>query len=129
VHASPTVLRDDHTFGFSFLPYQPTFAEFLPLANQEIQTVKGGSGLCLTENTGRVDVIHFSSIPWITFTALTHARSFTYKDSVPKISFGKYFPEQDKLWLPVSITVHHGLMDGYHVGQYLATFQELLNQE
>ncbi|QMU29838.1 chloramphenicol acetyltransferase [Adhaeribacter radiodurans] len=128
IHASPTVLRDDKTFGFAFLPYQPTFGEFLTFANQAIQIVKATSGLCLTDNTGRVDVIHFSSIPWVSFTGLTHARSFTFKDSVPKISFGKYFWEQDKLWLPVSITVHHGLMDGYHVGEYLTTFQELLNQ-
>ncbi|WP_153630553.1 CatA-like O-acetyltransferase [Prolixibacter sp. SD074] len=28
--------------------------------------------------------------------------------------------------MPVSVSVHHGLMDGYHVGPFLTTFQELL---
>jgi chloramphenicol O-acetyltransferase type A len=91
IHASPTVLRDDKTFGFSFLPFQPKFPDFENSANAAIQEVKAGSGLNLNENTGRMDVIHYSSIPWITFTGLSHARSFSFKDSVPEITFGNIF--------------------------------------
>ncbi|RDC66438.1 CatA-like O-acetyltransferase [Adhaeribacter pallidiroseus] len=127
IHASPTVLRDDKTFGFSFLEYQPDFSEFAHMANAAIQEVKASSGLNLNQNTGRPDVIHYSAIPWITFTGLSHARSFSFKDSVPKITFGKYFWDQNKLLLPVSISVHHGLMDGYHVSEFLKKYQELLN--
>jgi chloramphenicol O-acetyltransferase type A len=32
--------------------------------------------------------IHFSAIPWLNFTSLSHARSYTFPDSSP-ISFGK----------------------------------------
>ncbi|QNF31992.1 chloramphenicol acetyltransferase [Adhaeribacter swui] len=128
IHASPTVLRDDTTFGFSFFEFQADFKNFAEGANRAIEKIKALSGLGLNENTGRLDVIHYSAIPWVSFTSLSHARSFTYKDSVPKITFGKYFWEQDKLWLPVSLTVHHGLMDGYHVGEFFKKFQDLLNE-
>lgn len=128
IHASPTVLRDDKTFGFSFLTFQPDFSGFADLANVAIHKVKASTGLGLNENTGRLDVIHYSSIPWITFTGLSHARSFSFKDSIPKISFGKYFWEQNKLLLPVSVSVHHGLMDGYHVSEFMKTYQEFLNE-
>lgn len=127
IHASPTVLRDDKTFGFCLLEYQPDFSAFSDLANTAIQEVKAGSGLNLNENTSRLNVIHYSSIPWITFTGLTFARSFSFKDSIPKITFGKYFWEQNKLLLPVSLAVHHGLVDGYHVGEFFKYYQELLN--
>jgi chloramphenicol O-acetyltransferase type A len=30
-------------------------------------------------------VIHFSAIPWLDFTSLSHARSYTFPDSCPKI--------------------------------------------
>ncbi|MEL7004699.1 MAG: hypothetical protein AAFN93_18470 [Bacteroidota bacterium] len=30
--------------------------------------------------------------------------------------------------MPVSIHVHHGLVDGIHVGQYCDLFQKLLNE-
>ena len=29
--------------------------------------------------------------------------------------------------MPVSINVHHALMDGYHVGLFIEKFQKLLN--
>ena len=127
MHASPTVLRDDKTFGFSFLEYRSDFSEFEYSATAAIQEVKARSGLGLNENTSRLDVIHYSSIPWVTFTSLSYARSFSFKDSVPKITFGKYFWEKNKLLLPVSIAVHHGLVDGYHVGEFFKYYQDLLN--
>jgi len=99
---------------------------FVAKALPEIERVQQLEGLCFDEKTSRTDVIHYSSIPWIKFTALTHARHNAREDSVPKISFGQYREKNDKLLMPVSVTVHHGLMDGYHVGQFLTKFQELL---
>ena len=60
------------------------------------------------------------------FTGLTHARSFGHPDSCPKISVGQPYVEDAVTFLPVSINVHHGLADGYHMGQFLAAFQEQL---
>jgi chloramphenicol O-acetyltransferase type A len=30
--------------------------------------------------------------------------------------------------MPVSIHVHHALMDGFHVGQYIDLYQQLLSE-
>jgi chloramphenicol O-acetyltransferase type A len=75
------------------------------------------------------NVIHYSSIPWLNFTSLSHARAFSFKDSIPKISFGKMTEENGQRRMSMSIHVHHGLMDGYHVGEYVNLFQKLLNEE
>ena len=48
-------------------------------------------------------------------------------DSVPKISWGKYFTEGDKVLLPFSVQVHHALADGYHVGKYVNDLQKYLD--
>jgi len=128
VHASATIGRDDHTFGFSFIEFNEDFERFIKNGQEEIEAVKNSTGIRHTANAKRVDSIHYSSIPWYTFTGLTHARHFKYKDSVPKISFGKYTKTGDTLSLPIAIYVNHGLMDGYHIGQYLEEFQRLLNE-
>ena len=74
-------------------------------------------------------MIHFSAIPWLNFTSLSHARSYSYPDSCPKISFGKMTTlDNGKKMMPLSVHVHHGLMDGMHVGKFVALFQELMNQ-
>ncbi|MHA6249939.1 CatA-like O-acetyltransferase [Pontibacter sp. CAU 1760] len=125
VHASAVISRPNTTFGFSYINYQPTFEAFAEGAKAEIAQVQKSTGL-FPAVSGQ-DVIHFSSIPWINFTSVSHARAYSINDSCPKISFGKMTEENGRRQMAVSIHVHHGLMDGYHVGQYIDLFQELLN--
>lgn len=126
VDVSATIGRADGTFGFSYMEYAADFSEFKIIAEKEIETVSNstslfpiGSGDC---------VIHFSALPWIDFTSMSHARSFTFADSSPKISIGKMTESEGKRTMPVSIHVHHALMDGFHLGQFIERFQELLNE-
>jgi len=119
VHASSTISRPDKTFGFSFIPFVENFTDFSEDVKKETAAVAATSGLRLNENTRRNDVIHFSVLPWISFKGLTHARHFQYKDSVPKITFGKYYESGNKLFMPVSVNAHHGLMDALHVALFL----------
>ncbi len=128
IHASPTLSREDHTFGFGFIEYHTSFETFLTGATAEIKAVQQSSGLRLNNQTSRTDVIHFSAVPWVSFTGLTHARHFAYKDSVPKISVGKYVTQEGRLLLPVSVHAHHGLMDGYHVGKFFNELQLLFDE-
>ncbi|WP_299222437.1 chloramphenicol acetyltransferase [uncultured Aquimarina sp.] len=129
VHASATIGREDHTFGFSFIEFDEDFKVFRVQAQKEIEAVRNSTGLRHNDNAKRMDSLHISSIPWYNFTGISHARHFQYRDSVPKISFGKYTKEGSKINLPISIHVHHALMDGYHVGLYLEEFQRLLNED
>lgn len=62
-------------------------------------------------------------------TWIVPARAFSYKSSIPKISFGKMLTEGNKKLMPVSIHVHHALMDGFHVGAYIDLFQQLMNTD
>jgi len=127
VNASPTINRPDGTFGFAYMDYFEDEKEFYEKASAEIEKVKNTNSL-LPAVSGE-NVIHFSAIPWLDFTSISHARSFSHPDSCPKISFGRMTEnrENEKKEMPISIHVHHGLMDGYQVGLFIDKFQELLN--
>lgn len=128
VDVSATIGREDGTFGFSLIEYHPDFQIFERDANTEIERIQNTSGL-FTRSFDDDNLIHFSAIPWINFTSLSHARSYSYPDSCPKISFGKMITlENGKKTMAMSVHVHHGLMDGLHVGQFIDLFQELMNQ-
>lgn len=126
VDASSTVDRADGTFGFSHINYHEDFSEFKIIAETEMEAVRKSS--TLFPSVSGACVIHYSALPWINFTSMSHARSFTFADSSPKISFGKMTESEGKRSMPVSIHVHHALMDGYHVGQYIECFQNFLNE-
>lgn len=128
VDGSATIGRADHTFGFSLIEYNSDFAVFEQIATTEIERIQNTAGL-FTRAFEEDNVIHFSAIPWLDFTSISHARSYTFPDSCPKISFGKMtIFENGKKTMPMSIHVHHGLMDGFHVGQMVDYFQELMNK-
>lgn len=124
VHASPTINRPDGTFGFAYMDYYEDYQSFYAEAKKEIEKVQSSQGL-IPAISGE-DVIHFSSLPWINFKAVSHARNFSFKDSCPKITFGKITEQDSAKKMPVSIHVHHALMDGIHVGQFIDEFQRLM---
>lgn len=124
VHASPTINRPDGTFGFAYIDYYQDFKRFNNKAKKEIENVQNAKGL--KPAVSGENVIHFSSLPWIDFTSISHARSFSHADSCPKISFGKMTEKNEIKTMPVSVHVHHALMDGYHVSQFINEFQKLM---
>lgn len=125
VHGSPTIDRPDGTFGFAYINYTNDEALFYKNAKKEIEVVRASKGL--KPAISGENVIHFSAVPWLDFTAVSHARSYTFPDSCPKITFGKMVEENGSKRMAVSIHVHHGLADGYHVGLFVERFQELLD--
>jgi chloramphenicol O-acetyltransferase type A len=128
IDASATIGREDGTFGFSLIEYHPDLSIFEKTALAEIERIQSTTGL-FTRSFDDDNLIHFSSIPWLNFTSLSHARSYTFPDSCPKISFGKMITlDNSKKIMAMSVHVHHGLMDGLHVGQFVDHFQELMNQ-
>lgn len=126
VHASPTINRPDGTFGFAYLDFKEEYALFESEATKEIERVRESKGL-IPAVSGE-NVIHYSTIPWIDFTGLSIARCFKFKDSSPKITFGKMTKERHVRSMPMTVHAHHALMDGIHVGEYIGLFQNLLNR-
>lgn len=125
IHASATINREDGTFGFSFIVFDEDFDIFYQSAQSEIERIRSTNQLFPDRNG--VDCVHCSALPWINFTALSHARAYKNKDSVPKISFGKMTTVGPQLIMPCSVHVHHGLADGKDVGAFYELFQELLD--
>ncbi|RPA69048.1 chloramphenicol acetyltransferase [Cyclobacteriaceae bacterium YHN15] len=126
IDASPTINREDGTFGFSYMAFYENFEKFQSEGKQEIKRVRETPGL--KPAVEGENVIHYSSLPWINFTSISHARSFSFPDSSPKITFGKVIDSNDGLKMPVSVHAHHALMDGIHVAQFFNEFQKNLDR-
>ncbi len=126
IYAGSTILNDDETFNFCYFEYNSDFAAFNKNALVQIENSQNNS----VEFDGRnqeLNIIHFSTIPWISFTSFSNPRNYKTNDSIPKIVFGKYYEKEGRKYMPISVEVHHALMDGLHLGQYLEKLQNLLN--
>lgn len=126
INVSSTILRDDKTFGFSEVEYDENLNVFIENYNTEATRVKNLPGLITKEYSE--NLIHFSALPWVNFTSISHSRSFTLPDSCPKFSFGKMTEKNGRKKMSMSVHVHHGLVDGYHLGLFFEEFERLMNE-
>lgn len=121
IHAGTTLLLEDETFTFAYFDYTEDFTRFQAAAREAMAQVRANKGFDAQDD--RTDLIHYSTLPWVSFTSFSHARNWGKEDSVPKIVFGKATERNGQWLLPVSVEVHHALMDGLHVGRYLEKLQ------
>jgi chloramphenicol O-acetyltransferase type A len=129
VHSNVTVSRPDSTFGFCSVDFDPEFARFVTAAQSAMDRVRNSSGLGFNAITKRTNEIHFSVLPDIRFTGLTHARRLGPSHGEPKISVGQVRQENQRWTMPIAVFVHHGLVDGQHVAAFLQHAQHLFDSE
>ena len=79
IHGSATILRENKTFDFSYIPFDDNFNNFQENGYLEIERIQKTTGL--NPGVSGDDVIHFSSLPWINFSSISHARNYDYPDS------------------------------------------------
>ncbi|WP_142786198.1 CatA-like O-acetyltransferase [Changchengzhania lutea] len=124
IHASATLMRDDNTFGFSFIDFDNDLRIFINHLESEKRRIQNSTDLYPTKNG--LDCIHCSALPWLNFTGHKEPVSGEV-ESVPKVAFSQVTHENNRMVMNVSINVNHALVDGYHVGLFSKKFQHYLN--
>jgi chloramphenicol O-acetyltransferase type A len=120
-----TVMTEGDVFSFCPTNFMEDFTEFKNNALKEIEKVKNKA--LIEDEPGRDDLLYVTSIPWISFTSITHPVHIKAVDSIPRIAWGKYFDEAGRIKLPFSVQAHHALVDGIHVGQFFNDLQEIFD--
>ena len=125
VSPSFTMMTSKEVFSFCTVEFEEDYNEFYRSASREIEKAK--DQVSIKDEPGRDDLLYITSIPWVSFTSITHPIQMRPVDSIPRISWGKYFEEKVKVKLPLSVQAHHALVDGAHIGQYFMRLQEILD--
>ena len=122
INGGTTVLLPNESFAYAYFDFHLDFETFVAGMNKSVDEIKNDDGPL--KPTMRDDVIYHTTLPWISFTSFAHARTPGRGDSVPRFVFGKFTNESGRVMMPFSVEVHHALMDGLHVGRFLARFEE-----
>ena len=125
VHGGTIVLQPNESFNFAYFDYQQDFHSFIAAAQLSVDEA-GRDNKPLNPDPSE-NRIHFTVLPWFSFTSFAHARNLGREESIPKIAFGKFFEQHGRTLVPFSVEVHHALMDGLHVGRYVARAQEIID--
>jgi len=123
INGGTTVLLPNETFTYAYFDYHEDFQQFTAEAGAAIAKVRAEGSL---KPTMRYDLIYFTALPWVSFTSFAHARTPGRGESIPRIAFGKFLRDGDRIHLPISVEVHHALMDGLHLGRFFMALEEAL---
>jgi chloramphenicol O-acetyltransferase type A len=119
-----TVLLDDRTFSFCDARHFADFPAYREHAAAMIREVRERPDRATGEKHG---MFFISNLPWFSFTAITHPYSRQYA-SIPVIAIGRYFRRDGGLAVPIGVQVHHGLVDGLHVGEFYQTLESFCRE-
>ncbi|WP_210465854.1 CatA-like O-acetyltransferase [Rufibacter roseolus] len=124
---STTVLRHDHSISFVSLPHQSTLPEFCTHSRALILAAQAGKQLFIGHQGP--DLLHLTTLPWFKSAGIEHAYSVNPQETgVPKIAFGQLEVQPGKVTLPMSVSLHHALADGYHVHLFLQQMESVINR-
>jgi chloramphenicol O-acetyltransferase type A len=125
IHGGTIVLQPNESFNFAYFDYHQDFGTFIGEARESVEAAS--RVIRPLQPDPSENRLHFTVLPWLSFTSFAHARNLGREESIPKIAFGRFFEENGRTLLPFSVEVHHALMDGLHVGRYVTRVQELLD--
>lgn len=122
---SHTVALEDETYCYCTLDSAMPFSDYLPYALQAQENAKGQTGI--EESADEIwDKLFISTLPWVSYTSLIQPVPIP-ADSNPRITWGRYFSQDGKFFLPVSVLCHHALVDGIHISKFYGHLSQWLH--
>lgn len=119
-------MRPNETFAYGQLVKMDDFESFSKqMENEKRRIINRGT---LHDFERLPNITHFSVLPWTDFLSLSHARKYGDNDSIPKITFGKITETNGVHSMPMSVHVHHALVDGKDVADFVNLLQEKLQE-
>ncbi|MGD9886938.1 MAG: CatA-like O-acetyltransferase [Bacilli bacterium] len=127
IHPAFTVMTDAGIYDNCDVEMQP-FSLYLLAIKEKMEATKKGEIPPFNDlMEQRMDQFYISSIPWIDFSSATHPMPGNDFDSVPRILWGKYHEENQKMVISLQIQAHHALIDGYPYSLGVLTIQKMVN--
>lgn len=123
-HPACTVLLEDETFVFAYFDMHERFETFRANADALLQRLRRADP-GLDPQPERDDVVYCSVLPWLGFSSFRHARAGE-PDSIPRLVLGRHTAVGGRRSMPLSIEAHHALVDGLHVGRFVASLESRL---
>ncbi len=124
IHPSFTDMSEgSELFKIVTVDMEDTINSFVVKAKKKANNQKDYFGI----EEPRQDVTYITCIPWVSFTNMSHTITLNKDDAIPRLAWGKYFKENEKILMPFSLQAHHAFVDGVHMGKYFDVLQQHMN--
>ncbi len=130
VHPGVPILCEGDVFRFSLLTYYDSFDRFAHEASEMMELGRRAESLLpssfMRDGVPRDDLLYCTTLPWFSFSGMFHPVGPDPMDSVPRIAWGRFEEQGNKLVMPLNVQAHHALVDGIHVGKLFKRVEDLI---
>ena len=128
IHPNYTIFHpEDHTFSDCWTYYDSEFEKFYDEMRRDIENAKSVRGVKAKEGQP-MNFFCISCIPWLNYTGYSTSTSGDRVALFPIITFGKYEEIDGRYTLPLTLTIAHAAMDGWHTAKFFQEMQKELDQ-
>ncbi|MCI7473280.1 MAG: type A chloramphenicol O-acetyltransferase [Clostridiales bacterium] len=124
VHPCYTIFhKDSETFSNLWTAYIADYEAFCRAYRQDQQQY-GGNHSMMAKPDVPPNAFPVSMLPWESFDGFQLNLQKGYRYLLPIFTMGRYEREGERCRMPISIQVHHGACDGFHVCRLLSELKE-----
>ena len=125
LHPTYTIFNDiTKTFSSIWTIFDERFGKFYESCVRDIERY-GKSTELFPKDGIPPNVFDISSVPWVDFTAFNINAYTDGNHLLPIFTIGKYIEQNNKVYMPLAMQLHHSACDGYHAGQFVEAIREL----
>lgn len=119
--------KDTETFSNIWTEYSYDYSAFCDRYAQDLSRY-GSVERMMAKPNPPANTFPVSMVPWTTFEGFNLNLQKGYDYLLPIFTFGKYYEENNKYYIPLSVQVHHAVCDGFHTCRFINELQELIHQ-
>lgn len=117
--------KDTETFSNLWTNYNENYDVFLKEYENDFKEYGDRKQMMAKPNVP-INNFPISMIPWIIFEGFNLNLQKGYDYLLPIFTMGKYNIENGTYYLPLSVTVHHAVCDGFHISRFLSRLQTMI---
>ncbi|MDU1890798.1 MAG: CatA-like O-acetyltransferase [Dysgonomonas sp.] len=116
--------KDTETFSSIWTNYNCIFSRFYDNCMEDITNYSQSASLQPKPNEPS-NYFTLSCLPWVNFTGFNINVFNEGRYLTPIFTIGKFIETADSVLMPLSIQVHHAVCDGFHIGRFVQSLQDL----
>lgn len=115
--------EDDKTISSMWTQYDEDYDKFYMNYQKDQEQFANNHGVLAKPDMPPANNYMIGMLPWTQFTSYTPTPYTNSEYYFPVLEAGKFFEKENRKMMPFSISIHHAVADGYHVGLFLERFQ------
>lgn len=125
--AYPQFHEDDKTTSLLWTAYDDCFQSFYKQYLSDTKAHGDSHGILSSKGLPLANSYIISCIPWFTFNSFSLHNHGIKDYYLPSFEAGGFVENDGKILMPLSVTVHHAVTDGYHLKVFFESLQNAMD--